>query len=190
MSGSFYHIHQRIFQHLRKLLSSLLCAAQDTLVWLPVKADFVESDLSTEEYNLTGLLNYPVLATAGWLAVPASADEAGTRAAAAAILWRYTSADGEAALTEDAALVTSWNTASDETTLTAMQVSQVGNGILPEPSPQPDLDAQAALAAAGAALAADAEGAPRTSFTQADRETWRDAVTEALATPAEETGEE
>lgn len=165
-------------------------AAQDTLVWLPVKADFVESDLSTEEYNLTGLLNYPVLATAGWLAVPASADEAGTRAAAAAILWLYTSADGEAALTEDAALVTPWNTASDETTLTAMQVSQVGNGILPEPSPQPDQDAQAALAAAGAALAADAEGAPRTSFTQADRETWRDAVTEALATPAEETGEE
>ena len=84
-------------------------AAQDTLVWLPVKADFVESDLSTEEYNLTGLLNYPVLATAGWLAVPASADEAGTRAAAAAILWLYTSADGEAALTEDAALVTPWN---------------------------------------------------------------------------------
>lgn len=157
-------------------------AAKDSLVWLPVKADFVESDLSTEEYNLTGLLNYPVLATAGWLAVPASADADGTRTAAAAILWLYTSAEGEDALTEDAALVTPWNTASDETPLTAMQVAQVGNGILPEPSPLPGQTAQDTLAAAGATLAADAEGALRTTFIQANRDAWRNAVIGALAT--------
>lgn len=156
-------------------------AASDGLVWLPVKADFVEEDLSTEEYNLTGLLNYPVLATAGWLAVPDTADETATRAAAAAILWLYTSPDGETALTETAGLVTPWNTASDDTALGAMQVAQVGNGILPEPDPLPDEAAQTALAAAGAALASDETGAPRTAFTQTDRQTWRDAVTAALA---------
>ena len=33
-----------------------------------------ESDLTTEEYNLTGLLNYPVLARTGWITLNADAD--------------------------------------------------------------------------------------------------------------------
>ena len=38
---------------------------------IPFKCNLEESDLSTEEYNLTGLLNYPVLADAGYLTLRA-----------------------------------------------------------------------------------------------------------------------
>ena len=109
-------------------------AAAETLCWLPVKCDLVESDLGETEYNLTGLLNYPVLAGEAWLAVPAGADEARTEAAAAAMLWLYTSQAGEETLTQTLGLVTPWGTASNDTPLTAMQVEQVGAGILPEPA--------------------------------------------------------
>lgn len=117
-----------------KLTDALALAggnADGSLVVLPFKCELVESDLSTDEYNLTGLLNYPVLTPAGCLAIPAGADEAGVKAAAGAILWLYGSSEGERALTETLCLITPWGTASDTTALGAMQVAQVGSGILP-----------------------------------------------------------
>ncbi|MGN0984609.1 MAG: hypothetical protein ACI4OI_07175 [Gemmiger sp.] len=115
-----------------KLTDALAAAGpQADLVPVPFKCELVESDLSTEEYNLTGLMNYPVLAPAGYLAIPAAADEAGVKAAAGAILWLYGSAGGESALTETLCLVTPWDTASDATPAGARQVAQVGSGILP-----------------------------------------------------------
>lgn len=104
------------------------------LTVLPVKSDLVESDLFTGEYNLTGLLNYPILTDAGWLAIPAEREESSRKAAAAALLWLYGSAGGEQALTEDELLITPWDTASDASALGAWQVSQVESGILPAPA--------------------------------------------------------
>ena len=166
-------------------------ALADTLVWLPVKCDLVESDLGDTDYNLTGLLNYPVLANESWLAVPAGADETGTEAAAAAILWLYTSQDGEETLTQTLGLVTPWGTASNDTPLTAMQVEQVGRGILPEP----ELTSTAAggLAEAARTLLYDEDGEARQSYTTAVRTAWRDAAVAALAgseAPDTQTGEE
>lgn len=151
---------------------------QDHLVCLPLKCDFVESDLSTTEYNLTGLMNYPILSTAAWLAIPAGVDEEGLRAAAAAILWLYTSEPGEETLTETLGLITPWGTAANDTTACQMQIEQVGAGILPEVSLTPAQ--QQALAVAGVELGFDGSN-PRTEFTRTDRDTWRAAVITALA---------
>ena len=104
------------------------------LTVLPVKSDLVESDLFTEEYNLTGLLDYPILTDAGYLAVPAERDTDDIKAGAAALLWLYGSAGGEKALTEDELLITPWDTASDTSALGAWQVGQVESGILPAPA--------------------------------------------------------
>ena len=156
-------------------------ALADSLVWVPAKCDLVESDLTSTEYNLTGLLNYPVLANEGWLAIPAGADEAGTRAASAAILWLYTSQAGEETLTQTLGLVTAWGTASNDAALTAMQVEQVAAGILPEP--ELETAAADALAEAGRALAYDEDGALRQSFTTTLRTAWREGAIAALQTP-------
>ena len=83
------------------------------LVSLPLKCDFVQEDLSTDEYNLTGLMNYPVFAAPAWLAIPASASAEQAKAGAAAILWLYTSEAGEQVLSGDLLLVTPWGTASN-----------------------------------------------------------------------------
>lgn len=119
----------------RAKLTDLLAAygadACQGLVLVPFKCQLEESDLSTEEYNLTGLLDYPVLADAGYLAINADAAQEGQKAAKSAALWLYSSGDGETALTETLGVITPWNTASDATTLGAMQVQQAGAGILP-----------------------------------------------------------
>ena len=119
----------------RAKLTDLLAAygseACQELVLVPFKCQLEESDLSTEEYNLTGLLNYPVLADAGYLALNAETDADTQKAARSAALWLYSSGDGEMALTETLGVITPWNTASDVTTLGAMQVEQAGTGILP-----------------------------------------------------------
>ena len=122
------------------------------LTVLPVKSDLVESDLFTEEYNLTGLLNYPILTDAGWLAVPAERETASLKAGAAALLWLYGSAGGEKALTEDELLITPWDTASDTSPLGAWQVQQVESGILPAPAAADDSSDQALQAAREAFL--------------------------------------
>ena len=57
------------------------------LVLIPFKCNFEDSDLTTEEYNLDGLLDYPVLADAGCLALNADTDAAGLKAAKSAALW-------------------------------------------------------------------------------------------------------
>lgn len=119
----------------RAKLTDLLAAygadACQELVLVPFKCELEEEDLSTEEYNLTGLLDYPVLADAGYLAINADGTEEGRKAAKSAALWLYSSGEGEAALTETLGVITPWNTASDATTLGAMQVQQAGSGILP-----------------------------------------------------------
>ena len=119
----------------RAKLTDLLAAygsdACQGLVLVPFKCNLEESDLSTEEYNLTGLLNYPVLAQAGTLTVNAAAGEEARKAAEGAVLWLYSSGEGEAALTETLGVITPWNTASDATALGAMQVQQASTGILP-----------------------------------------------------------
>lgn len=119
----------------RAALTDLLAArgadACQGLSLVPFKCNLEESDLSTEEYNLTGLLNYPVLAGVGTVSINANADEAAQKAAKSAVLWLYSSGEGETALTETLGVVTPWNTASDATTVGAMQVQQVSTGILP-----------------------------------------------------------
>src|SRR5699024_176516 len=105
--------------------------ACQSLVLVPFKCNLEESDLSTEEYNLTGLLNYPVLAQAGTLTVNAAVGEDARKAAEGAVLWLYSSGEGEAALTETLGVITPWNTAYDGTALGAMQVQQASTGILP-----------------------------------------------------------
>lgn len=164
---------------LADLLTHTDSSLQDRLVCLPFKCDFVESDLSTTEYNLTGLMNYPILSTAAWLTIPANVDEEGMRAAAAAILWLYTSEPGEETLTETLGLITPWGTASDNSAVCQMQIDQVGAGILPEVSLTPA--EEQALAVAGVGLGFDDTGAPRTEFARTDRDTWRGAVIAALA---------
>lgn len=158
---------------------------QDRLVCLPFKGDFVQDDLSTDEYNLTGLMNYPILSTVAWLAIPAGADEQGARDAAAAILWLYTSQAGEETLTESLCLITPWGTASNDTAAARSQVEQVGAGILPEVILTPDV--QSALTQAGAALAAGEDGTWRTQFDRDDRTAWRDAAIDALSGQTNET---
>lgn len=101
------------------------------LVPVPQKTKLAEEDLTTAEYNVTGLLNYPVLVTAGRLAIPAAADAAAAGAGASFILWLYGSGGGSAALTDAVGLITPWNTASDQTALGAMQVAQVSAGVIP-----------------------------------------------------------
>ena len=116
---------------LTDLLSAYGAEACQSLVLIPFKCNLTEEDLTTEEYNLTGLLNYPVLADVGTMTVRAGTDETAQKAAKSAVLWLYSSGDGEAALTETLGVITPWNTASDATTLGAMQVEQAGTGILP-----------------------------------------------------------
>lgn len=116
---------------LTELLSAYGAEACQSLVLVPFKCKLVEDDLTTEEYNLEGLLNYPVLADAGTLTVRADAEEDARKAAESAVLWLYSSGEGEEALTETLGVITPWNTASDATTLGAMQVEQAGTGILP-----------------------------------------------------------
>ena len=120
---------------LRASLSDILANTDadfaQNLVAIPVKGDYLEEDLATDEYNLAGLMNYPTLAMADWLAIPASADEEGRKAASSAILWLYTDGDAQKLLTETLCMITPWGTASDATTLGAQQVAQVSTGILP-----------------------------------------------------------
>ena len=150
----------------------------ERLVPLPVKCDFVEDDLSTVEYNLTGLMNYPIFAAPAWLAIPADAGEEQTRAAASAILWLYTSTAGEQALTGDLLLVSPWGTASDGSVPGAMQIEQVGTGILP--GVMLDCSAAQALADADEALCYEQDGSARTDWSKAAREEWREKVIAAL----------
>ena len=131
-------------------LAALLGAdAVQSFTPLPYKCYFVQDDLSTEEYTLTGLMNYPTLACAGYLAIPAAADNA--EGAASAILWMYGSGSGNSELTDGLLLVTPWNTASDATDLGTRQVEIVSTGILPEEALT--LGQAQALADAGSALA-------------------------------------
>ena len=116
---------------LGKLLADCGGEACSGLVLIPFKCNLEDSDLTTEEYNLDGLLDYPVLADVGCLALNADTDAAGLKAAKSAALWLYSNGAGEDALTETLGVVTPWNTAADSTAVLAMQIEQVGTGILP-----------------------------------------------------------
>ena len=103
-----------------------------TLVYGPDGESPVDdSDLTAEDYNAEGLLNYPVLADVGSIAINAGTSADGLKAAKSAALWLYSNGAGEDALTETLGVVTPWNTAAGTTAVTAMQVQQVGTGILP-----------------------------------------------------------
>ena len=139
--------------------------AVQSLVPVPFKCYFEQSDLTTEEYDLTGLMNYPTLACAGYLAIPAGSGNAD--GAASAILWLYGSGTGNTALTDGLLLVTPWNTASNTTTLGAMQVQVVSTGILPESPLTTGQAAALAEACTDLAAAAARTNATRTAFVQA-----------------------
>ena len=160
----------------RGKLTDLLAAygsdACEGLALIPFKCELEESDLSTEEYNLTGLLNYPVLARTGWITLNADADEAAQKAAKSAALWLYTGSSGEAALTETLGLITPWNTASDKTEMGALQVKQVGTGILP---------ATAVNEGTAAALAENEAALRGTKHTAAQRKAFTARVVEIFA---------
>ncbi|MCI7792861.1 hypothetical protein MR578_01295, partial [bacterium] len=141
-------------------------ACQD-LVLVPFKCNLDESDLTTEEYDLTGLMDYPILANAGCFAVQDTGDAAALKTAESAALWLYSSGDGEKALTDTLGVITPWNTASDNTTLGAMQVAQVNTGILPGIDLPTAATAQA-LTENEQSLQGGTRGkAERTAFTQA-----------------------
>lgn len=116
---------------LTDLLAEYGSDACQGMVLVPFKCNFDESDLTTEEYNLDGLLDYPVLADVGCIAINAGTSADGLKAAKGAALWLYSNGEGEDALTETLGVITPWNTASDATALGAMQVEQAGIGILP-----------------------------------------------------------
>ena len=116
---------------LTDLLAEYGSDACQGMVLVPFKCNFDESDLTTEEYNLDGLLDYPVLADVGCIAINAGTSADGLKAAKSAALWLYSNGAGEDALTETLGVVTPWNTAAGTTAVTAMQVQQVGTGILP-----------------------------------------------------------
>ena len=160
----------------RGKLTDLLAAygsdACEGLALIPFKCELEESDLTTEEYNLTGLLNYPVLARTGWITLNADADEAAQKAAKSAALWLYTGSSGEAALTETLGLITPWNTASDKTEMGALQVKQVGTGILP---------ATAVNEGTAAALAENEAALRGTKHTAAQRKAFTARVVEIFA---------
>lgn len=167
----------------RAKLTDLLAAygsdACQSLVLIPFKCNFAESDLSTEEYNLTGLLDYPVLADVGYLTVRAGTDETAQKAAESAVLWLYSSGEGENALTETLGVITPWNTASDATSLGTMQIEQAGTGILPGITVTQD---QADELAANEASLRDS-----TSHTAAERKAFTTQALQILgATQAEE----
>ena len=111
--------------------AALSSAQKDALVWLPIKNNLTEADIANQRFNLAGLMNYPILANRAWLAIPADADEESARAAAAAILWLYTSKAGESALIDTLDLITPWGTGSNQNAAAAMQAAQVTAGILP-----------------------------------------------------------
>ena len=120
-----------------------------------------------EEYDLTGLMDYPILANAGCFAVQETGDAAALKTAESAALWLYSSGDGEKALTDTLGVITPWNTASDNTTLGAMQVAQVNTGILPGIDLPTAATAQA-LTENEQSLQGGTRGkAERTAFTQA-----------------------
>ena len=151
-----------------RLLTDLLAAygadACQDLVLIPFKTNLEDSDLTTEEYNLTGLLDYPILANAGCFALQDTGDAAALKSAESAVLWLYSSGDGEKALTNTLGVITPWNTASDTTTL---QVEQVNTAILPGID-LPTAAAAQALTANEEALQGGTRGkAERTAFTQA-----------------------
>lgn len=154
----------------RARLTDLLAAcgadACQGLSLVPFKCNLDESDLSTEEYNLTGLLNYPVLANVGYLTISADSDAEAQKAAESAVLWLYSSGAGETALTETLGVITPWNTASDATTLGAIQVQQASTGILP--GIELDQTAAAQLAEAEQSLQGSTSrtAAERRAFTQ------------------------
>lgn len=154
----------------RGLLSDIVSVigsdAAQTLVPLPVKCQLEDSDITNEEYNLSGLMNYPTLACAGYLAVPDNGSS-DLEEAASAILWLYGSGDGNTRLTDELYLVTPWNTASDSTTLGALQVQLVSTGILPEVVLTSTQCADLAKAGADVVAAASRTTATRTAFVQA-----------------------
>lgn len=149
------------------------------LVCVPFKGDYTAADLASGEYNLNGLMDYPTLAGAGYLAIPAGADAASAEAAAAAILWLYGSAEGESALTDQLLLITPWDTAANTTAVGAAQVAQVEAGILP--GAELDAATAAALAQAWQGLAGLESPA---SPTAAERRAYREAALAALLPPA------
>ena len=82
------------------------------LVLVPFKCQLDDSDLTAEDYNVEGLLNYPVLADVGSIAINAGTSADGLKAAKSAALWLYSNGAGEDALTETLGVVTPWNTAA------------------------------------------------------------------------------
>ena len=95
------------------------------LVLVPFKCQLDDSDLTAEDYNAEGLLNYPVLADVGSIAINAGTSADGLKAAKSAALWLYSNGAGEDALTETLGVVTPWNTAAGTTAVTAMQLSLI-----------------------------------------------------------------
>lgn len=98
---------------------------------VPQKCPLTEEEVAAPDYNVAGLLNYPVLVSAGRLAIPAAADESAAKAAGGFIVWLYASGAGTAELTDSLGMITPWNTASDTTALGAMQVKLVSTGVIP-----------------------------------------------------------
>ena len=114
----------------------------------------------------------------GYLTVRAGTDETAQKAAESAVLWLYSSGDGENALTETLGVITPWNTASDATALGTMQIEQAGTGILPGITVTQD---QADALAANEASLRDS-----TSHTAAERKAFTTQALQILGTTQSE----
>ena len=91
---------------LTDLLAEYGSDACQGMVLVPFRRNFDESDLTTEEYNLDGLLDYPVLADVSCIAINAGTSADGLKAAKSAALWLYSNGEGEDALTETLGVIT------------------------------------------------------------------------------------
>ena len=152
---------------LTDLLAEYGADACQGLVLVPFKCNLEDSDLTTEEYNLTGLMDYPILANAGCFAIRDTGDADALKSAESAVLWLYSSGEGEKALTDTLGVITPWNTASDTTTLGAMQVEQVNTGILPGIDLLDSATAQALISNEESLQGGTRGRAERKAFTQA-----------------------
>lgn len=76
------------------------------MVLIPLKLPFDDTDLAQNAaFTLEQLASWPVVGTAGWLAIPDSASEEGRQRAESFLLWLFASKDGQRALVDTMGLL-------------------------------------------------------------------------------------
>lgn len=159
-----------------RLLPLLPAEQAARMLLAPLKYPFDETDLAPNAaYTLEQLAGWPVVGTAGWLAIPQDAGEDARARAEGFLLWLFASAEGQRALTEGMGLL---GIAGGEPSSPALQTAA---GALAAGEALPDLAegfAPAAHLQASEALAKD--WLPQASWNPYQRAGYTDAVLAAL----------